>query len=257
MYSLTIYFVDLDLNEVQKKIVDEFIDESRKKYNSVFHIYSIFQKDFVINSVKSDISLIVSEAELTLPFKDNQYLLRFFTLSGLENDLNELFLKFEIEIKELEVPYTPPHHEYHEEEQTSVQDNLTQTDDELRNVLKFIFDQYINGVSKDELENMAQKYHSYKFLEIIEQLYKSRVDKETLDNILEHIDQIDIDELVAIFEAKQKLKNYGNISVGGDESMSIGNKIKPIDQSAKREVGKIATVSSHVASVDPFKGMFK
>ncbi|MCK9337663.1 MAG: hypothetical protein M0P43_07525 [Arcobacteraceae bacterium] len=257
MYSLTIYFVDLDLNEVQKKIVDEFIDESRKKYNSVFHIYSIFQKDFVTNSVKSDISLIVSEKEIVLPYKDNQYLLRFFTLSGLENDLNELFLKFEIEIQELEVPYTPPHHEFNEHQLPTNHDNGTQTNHDLKDAVEFIFDQYINGVSKDELEDMAQKYHSYKFIEIIEQLYKSRVNKETLDNILEHIDQIDIDELIAIFEAKQKLKNYGNISVGGDESMSIGNKIKPIDQSAKREVGKIATVSSHVASVDPFKGIFK
>jgi hypothetical protein len=257
MYSLTIYFVDLDLNEVQKKIVDEFIDESRKKYNSVFHIYSIFQKDFVTNSVKSDIALIVSESELTLPYKDNQYLLRFYTLSGLENDLNELFMKFETEVQELEVQYTPPHHEFHEYQQPIKDDNSNSSSDDLKGTLKFIFDKYIHGVSKDELENMAQKFHSYKFLEIIEQLYKSRVNKETLDNILEHIDQIDIDELIAIFEAKQKLKNYGNISIGGDESMSIGNKIKPVDHSAKREVGKIATVSSHVASVDPFKGIFK
>lgn len=36
MYSLTIYFVDLDLNEVQKKIVDEFIDKSRKNTIALF-----------------------------------------------------------------------------------------------------------------------------------------------------------------------------------------------------------------------------
>lgn len=251
MYSLTIYFVDLAFNEVQKKIVDEFIDESRKKYNSTFHIYTVFQKDFVINSVKSDISLIVSEKDLELAYEDNQYLLRFYTISGLENDLNELFAKFEVEIKELEVPYTPHHYEPTQPNKTAVQDI------DLKGIIKDIFEQYSRGVSKDELEEYAMRYHSFKFLEIIEQLYKSSVDKKTLEQISKNIDDIDIDELTAIFEAKEKLKNYGNISMGGDESMSIGNKIKPIDQSGKRETAKMATVSAHVASVDPFKGLFK
>lgn len=254
MYSLTIYFVDLDLNDVQKKIVDEFIEISKKKYQSTFHIYTVFDQSYIANSVRSDISLIVSERYMELPYKDNQYLLKFYTLSGLENDLNELFDKFETEIKELEAPYIPVHTEYPQYEQKSNHD-IQEFD--LKGAIKSIFSEYIKGATKDELEEFAMRYHSFKFLSMIEQLYKSRIDKETLDNISAHIDEVDLDELTQIFEAKGNMRNYGNISVGGDESMSIGNKIKPIDQSAKKEVGKMASVSSHIAGIDPFKGLFK
>jgi hypothetical protein len=255
MYSLTIYFVDLELNDIQKKIVDEFIENSKKKYQGTFHIYTVFDKSFMANTVKSDISLIVSERYMELPYKDNQYLLKFYTISGLENDLNELFEKFETEIKELEAPYIAPvHTEYAPYKPTSTH-QIQEFD--LKGAIKAIFGEYIKGATKDELEEFAMKYHSFQFLSMIEQLYKSRIDKDTLDNISAHIDEIDLDELTQIFEAKEKMRSYGNISVGCDEIMSIVNKIKPIDQSAKKEVGKMATVSSNIAGIDPFKGLFK
>ncbi|QOG11589.1 hypothetical protein [Arcobacter sp. FWKO B] len=251
MYSLTIHFVDLNFDDIQKKVLGDFLKQSDIKYKT-FHIYTVFQRDYVINSVRSDITVIVSQKNVNLPYRDNQFLLRFYGMSSLENDLEILFDKFNTEIKELE---TPPQKTIINPISSYAPKNNKEYS--LKDAIYSIFEGYINGIDKDTLENRAMQYHQFKVIELIEQLFHHDIDKETVKNLQEHLDEIDLDELLQLIEAKQSLKNYGNISVGGDDTLSIGNKIKPIDSTGKEQVGKVTTVASNIASIDPFKGLFK
>lgn len=258
MYVVTLYFVDLKLDAMQKKLVDEFVERSRFKYQEYYRIYAIFSKDYILNSIKDEISVVIStHAPQT---RTNQYFVEFFTLSGLENELNRLFISFKdqilefqaIQAKELEIQKEAKYSNYLKDQESQKAKLQTK-----QNLIKTILDEYIKSSPKERVLELIKDSRDDKLNSMVEALYKIDIDKQSIINISSNLDKIDLDELLEIFKAKESLKNYGNISIGGDESMSIGSPIKPIDQSAKRGSAKMANIASNIAIIDPFKGLFK
>lgn len=245
MYSVKIFYKDIDLNDKDINRIKEYFAENKSEEFKDFHYYHTFHASDLSNALHADINIWVVNSEDETKSDEHKYIIKFYSVDTLLIKFHKLMHDIKELFKEEEIKYEQ------KKEIPKISGNIRISIVDMMN--------YFIG-KKEDIELLAKIKSDPNFSkleQLFDMLSNSHIQAEVLESLVNNIEEIDLNEFFEIVKNHAKLGNKYNIAVSDNSlDMTVGGKTAAVGTDAVKAKQSIKGHTT-IGNINPFHGLFK